>query len=103
MNKCTVRVYVSGSMMGYPCGTPGKVIRDGTAYCGRHDPVAQKKRRDKQEVISNAKWKLKQAEWNREKGIKALGELLLKGIIDPTNLPYIEEAREIAIEYGLLT
>lgn len=51
--QCCVRVHSKLSYRGKPCGKAAKVVRDGKPYCGMHDPVQVKARREK----SYLEWK----------------------------------------------
>jgi alkanesulfonate monooxygenase SsuD/methylene tetrahydromethanopterin reductase-like flavin-dependent oxidoreductase (luciferase family) len=57
--QCCVRVHSGGYVRGHQCGNAAKVMRNGIPYCGRHDPVAIRARKDRR----NAKW---EERWNAE-------------------------------------
>lgn len=65
--KCCVRVHSGGYVRGHQCGKAAKVIRDGKPYCGIHDPVAVRARKDKR----NAEWKER---WDAEAAARAQAE-----------------------------
>ena len=58
MEKCSVRVGGEGysASSGSPCQNPAKVVRDGMAYCGMHDPDAIKARQESRYAKFNIKW-----------------------------------------------
>lgn len=65
--KCCEMVRGAGKWGGWhkqPCTRAAKVIRDDKPYCGIHDPVAEKARRDKLSAKYEAKWNHERQERN---------------------------------------
>ena len=58
MEKCSARVGGEGfsTMSGMHCQNPAKVTRDGIPYCGMHDPVAIKVKREARSTEADIKW-----------------------------------------------
>lgn len=50
---CCEKTWPKGHSGSWPCANPAKVIRDGKPYCGVHDPVKVKARREQK----SAEWK----------------------------------------------
>lgn len=77
--KCSQRIY-DGTFMGYmACPYNGKIERDGKWYCGRHDPVKVKERRDKSTRAFEEKMEAREAARNAPGlRIKELEEALVQ-------------------------
>ena len=59
-HKCCGTVLPAGAYRTHPCHNGAKIQRDGKWYCGTHDPVAIKEKRDKKNAEHNAKWEADQ-------------------------------------------
>lgn len=60
--KCCASI--SSGFGSYRCNNPGKVERNGKLYCGTHDPVRLKEKRDKARTEAEARheqWKIAMA------------------------------------------
>lgn len=65
MASCIVSVHNSFGVGFHPCGNPGKVEYDGVSYCGIHDPVKVKARREKIDAKHGAKPDIMRTQWRR--------------------------------------
>lgn len=54
--RCCTRVHSGGYVRGRQCAKAAKIIRDGKPYCGMHDPVAIKARKDKRNEGWEERW-----------------------------------------------
>ena len=65
-HTCEAPSYRPGLYHSIPCGRPAKVERDGSWYCGTHDPVKRKEREDRRQARWDAEVNASRLEraWN---------------------------------------
>lgn len=88
MNTC-VEFVIPEWGRGRPCGRPGKVEVEGKWYCGIHDPIKRKAKRDASYAAYRAKWDAHNAKAARQ----ALQAQACKNMTDEELIEYAKEGR----------
>ena len=68
---CIAEFMTSGGWRMQSCSRTGKIERNGKFYCGIHDPMKVKARRDAAQKKWDDKWKVQEAKLER---VKAMSE-----------------------------